>query len=159
VAKRFLRWLDPQGVSTLRRFFDALVGYGLLPANPADDGAQSRRRAPAAGGLISANGDAGAGRSPGGAAAHTGDPPFTVENPADQLAELYCVLEAVLPFAEVDVQCLALDVEDFPDGPEYAEDDAEELRRGREAIAAARRLIAKKPSYLAGDGKGGGHRP
>jgi hypothetical protein len=165
VVKRFLRWIDPQGVglaqvsppvveqflaslavipttgsnyrSTLRRFFDALVVHGLLPANV----------------------DAGAGLSPGGAAAQADDPPLTVEKLAAQLAELYSALEAVLPFAETDVDCLAIDVEDFPDDPEYAEDDAEELRRGREAIAAARRLIAQKPSYLAGDGKDGDHRP
>ncbi len=56
-------------------------------------------------------------------------------------AELYAALEAVLPFAEADVGALNDLLDAFPE-------DAEEARRGKEAIALARRLIARQTGHL-----------
>ena len=59
------------------------------------------------------------------------------------IVELYSLLETLLPFAEVEVDVLADDVDDFTDDPEHAK-QAERVRQGQEAIAAAQRLIANK---------------
>jgi hypothetical protein len=67
---------------------------------------------------------------------------------APSLAELYAVLEAVLPFAESEVECIVDFAANFADDPDYP-DEAEQARRGKKAIARARRLLARKPSHLA----------
>jgi len=56
-------------------------------------------------------------------------------------AELFATLEALLPFAEVEVDCLVGFVDEFPE-------DAERARRGQEAVESAKRLIAKKTGYI-----------
>ena len=56
-------------------------------------------------------------------------------------AELYVVLEAVLPFAEDEVESLNTDLDNWPE-------DAEKARQGQEAVATARRLMAMKSRYM-----------
>jgi hypothetical protein len=56
-------------------------------------------------------------------------------------AELYAALEAVLPFAEIEVDFLTDWVEVFTE-------DSEEAERGEKAVATARRLIAMKSRYM-----------
>jgi hypothetical protein len=62
-------------------------------------------------------------------------------------AELYVVLEALLPFAQTDIEDLADSVENFPDDPDHTENVAR-LRLGKEAIESAQGLIASKTGYL-----------
>jgi hypothetical protein len=62
-------------------------------------------------------------------------------------AELYTALEGLLLPAEIEIDCLAGYVEDFPDDPDHAE-DAERVRQGKEAIDLARRLIARKTGNI-----------
>jgi hypothetical protein len=62
-------------------------------------------------------------------------------------AELYAALAAVLPFAQVEIECLADYAATFPDDPDHAA-DAEQARQGLEAIELARRLIAQKTAYI-----------
>jgi hypothetical protein len=59
------------------------------------------------------------------------------------MAELFTALEGLLPFAQVELDCLADYVRDFPDDPDHVE-DAERVRRGNEAIEFTNRLIARK---------------
>jgi hypothetical protein len=56
-------------------------------------------------------------------------------------AELYAALEAVLPFAEDEVEALHCDLANWPE-------DAEKARQGNDAVATARRLIAMKSRYM-----------
>src|SRR5262249_54557991 len=62
-------------------------------------------------------------------------------------AELYEVLETLLPSARVEIDCLAGYVTDFPEDPEHAE-DAERVRRGQAALDMADRLIARKSNVI-----------
>jgi hypothetical protein len=62
-------------------------------------------------------------------------------------AELYSVLEALLPFAQTEIKCLAYYVEHFPDDPQHAE-DTKQARLGVKAIEVAEQLIAKKTVAL-----------
>lgn len=61
--------------------------------------------------------------------------------------ELFAVLEALLPIAEVELDCLADYVKDFPDDPDHAQ-DAERVRRGKLALELAQRLIARKSAPI-----------
>jgi hypothetical protein len=56
------------------------------------------------------------------------------------MAELFTALESSLPFAQVEVNCVADDARDLPDDPETVE----RTRRGQDAIETAKRLIARK---------------
>lgn len=56
---------------------------------------------------------------------------------------LYAVLDALLPFAQVEVDFVADMAQAHPDDPDSAE-DAERAQRGKEALDAARRLTANK---------------
>jgi hypothetical protein len=56
-------------------------------------------------------------------------------------AELYSALEAVLPFAESEVEFLNADLGNWPE-------DAEDARRGLEALESAQRLMGKKTAAL-----------
>jgi hypothetical protein len=56
-------------------------------------------------------------------------------------AELYAALEAVLPFAEDEVEALRGGLDNWPE-------DAEKAQQGNEAVATARRLIAMKSRYI-----------
>jgi hypothetical protein len=67
--------------------------------------------------------------------------------PAVSSAELFSALEAVLPFGQIEIDCQADYVRDFPDDPDHAE-DAERVRQGQAAIETARRLIARKTYYV-----------
>jgi hypothetical protein len=58
-------------------------------------------------------------------------------------AELYDVLETLLPFARVEIECLEGYVKSFPDDPDHAQ-DAERVRRGQATLAMAGRLIERK---------------
>ncbi len=62
-------------------------------------------------------------------------------------AELYAVLEALLPFAEVDIECLSDYVRNFPDDPDHSEDIVRACK-GEQAIEEARRLIELKSGYV-----------
>ena len=62
--------------------------------------------------------------------------------------ELYSVLEELLPFAQVEVNCLADDARDMKaDDPDYPE-TAVRAQRGKEAIEWAERLIARKTATI-----------
>jgi hypothetical protein len=69
------------------------------------------------------------------------------EAPRPSHVELYAVIEALLPFAQVEIDFLTDTVQAFPDDPEHAE-EAERARQGQEAIAEAQRLIGNKSYYI-----------
>ncbi len=54
---------------------------------------------------------------------------------AVSIAELYAVLEALLPFAKVEIECLADYVENFSDDPDHPT-DAIRVQQGLAALAA-----------------------
>jgi hypothetical protein len=58
-------------------------------------------------------------------------------------AELFTVIEGLLPFAQVEIDCLEDYVSGFPNDPDHTQ-DAERVRQGKEAIESANRLIVKK---------------
>jgi hypothetical protein len=62
-------------------------------------------------------------------------------------AELYSVLEALLPFAQADIEDLTDAVENFPDDPDHTQ-DAARLWFAKEAIESAKRIIARKTGYI-----------
>jgi len=62
-------------------------------------------------------------------------------------AELYSALEALLPFAKIEIEWLADSVTAFPDDDDHAE-DSQRVKHGKEAIDLANRLIAMRSSYL-----------
>jgi hypothetical protein len=62
-------------------------------------------------------------------------------------AELYEALEGLLPFAEVEIECLADHVETFPDDFDNAR-EVERVRQGKAAIELTRRLIARKTANI-----------
>jgi hypothetical protein len=66
---------------------------------------------------------------------------------AASTAELFAALEGLLPFAAVEIDCLAGYVESFSDDPDH-EEDAERVKRGQAAIALARSLLDRKSHYL-----------
>jgi hypothetical protein len=67
--------------------------------------------------------------------------------PRPSHVELYSVIDALLPFAQVEIDFLTDTVQAFPDDLEHAE-DAERARQGQEAIAEAQRLIGNKSYYI-----------
>lgn len=62
-------------------------------------------------------------------------------------AELYSALEALLPFARIELECLDDYVVNFPDDPDHAK-DASSVRVGKEAVELAGRLIARKSGLI-----------
>ncbi len=55
-------------------------------------------------------------------------------------AELYSVIEVLLDYANVEVDCLELGMDMFPE-------NAERAKRGREAIEKGKELLAKRSAY------------
>jgi hypothetical protein len=62
-------------------------------------------------------------------------------------AELYAALEGLLEPAQIEIDCLADYVRDFPDDEDHTQ-DAERVRQGQTAIELAKRLIARKTSTI-----------
>src|SRR5690348_6367776 len=63
-------------------------------------------------------------------------------------AELFSVLEALLPFAKAEIETLLGFAESFPNDPDCV-GDTERARRGKEALELAERLIERKTKTVA----------